>query len=571
MALGACVASADGAIVEPKVYDNASFQALSADGRFAVSELSGIVTIYDFKENKETVFEPNGEYYYGVGLGSCLTASGDILVGNTKESVNAAYYDGESWKELSVPNPEGTNLANSITPDGSRICGSVGFHEMSLDDAVLMQAPVYWDRNEDGGYGECHLLPYPQKDLYGSTPQYVTAIAISDDGKTIAGQVVDCRGMMVVPIVYKQADNGEWSYTLPTGDLFNPEGLEPVADPGDGPACPSQEQYMTQEEIDAYNAAYNEWVAGGYNGAFPEYTDYMTEDEQAAYVAAYDKWVEEFQDWDEKYQAFDEYYFGVYENSPTFLFNSELLSGDGSTIAVCATTERFDPNSWFGYVTVCSPWTLDLASGDVVKYEYEKSLVITGLADDGVLLAGTEIGTFPMEGFVLRDGEVTDILDYLAALSPEYTDWFKKNMTHEVLTDYVYNEEDDEWEEVFEELTYTGMPHATRDMKVLTLWNDASWDMSYSMFAQGVMLDLSGDAGSVESVSASGMEMYLDAMGTLHVADDVVSVAVYDIAGACVASETAPAGTVALQLGHGVYVVKAQHADGATEVLKIAR
>lgn len=572
LAAAAAATPAFGAIKAPVIYDNASFNCISANGQYAVSEIYGTLVVYNLKDNSETAYEADDTHYYGVGHGRCMTADGNIIIGNTTEACDAAYCEAGEWKQLNVPDPEKTNLSNAVTPDGKRICGTIGNHQMTISEDVLMEAPVYWDRQEDGTYGEYHLLPYPEKDFFGETPQYVTAINLSDDGKVIVGLVTDCSGAMLYPIVYTQADNGEWSYSLPTKDLFNPDNLPAAVKPGDGPMRPSEEQFMTEEELAAYNTALQAYYDSGYNQElYPKYENYMTEEEKAAFDEAYAAWETEQAAWQEQSDAWYEYFDQVLASSPSFVFNNIMVSPDGKTIAstLIETKETDDPLVWPPFFEVYIPATIDIATGALTKHESEKSIAVSCMAADGTIMAATEQGSIPSEGFIIKDGTITPLTDYLNAISPEYGVWLKENMTHEVMTDYVYDEDLEDYVEVYEEVTFTGIPVATPDMKVLAFWNDCPWDMMG--FAQSVVIDLTEEAGISAVEADKAAKVAIDADGNLTVGANVVSVTVYDLAGATVASVENPAGIVALGLNSGVYVVKATLSDGTAEVAKVAK
>lgn len=567
LSAAACVGSAVAAVPTPVLYDNVAFYGFSADGRFAVSELNGTMIIIDLQTDDMTVYPCDDLNYYSRGYGNFITADGSVIVGSTIESGDAAYCDATGWHRLQVPDENWVNVSHGITPDGSRICGNVGANEITLSEDVIMQIPAYWDRNDDGTYGECHILPYPEEDFFKATPQYFTAINISPDGKTIAGQMQDCRGMLAVPIVYTQDEKGDWSYSFPTKDLFNPDGYEHVASPGDSPSRPSEESFMTEEEIAEYQQALDAYYASGYTLPYPEYVDYMTDAEIEAFTAAMSEWEKEYEVWYEKYCAWDDYYMNVIATSPVFLFNSQFMSPDGSSLAVTVETTVDDPDSWLGYRTVYNPWVIDLATNEILKYESEKSMNISCFANDGVLFAGSDRGSVPMEGYVLKDGTVTSVFDFINDLSPEYGDWIKKNMTHEI-SEFEYDEDTENWVEVFKEMLFTGIPVATPDLKKLSFWTDAFY-WNYDLDVQSVIFDLAA-LGGVDDVVAGNCGVAFEG-GNLQVTGVAETLAVYDVAGVCLKSVTGAQGTVALDLQHGVYVVKATFAGGVEKVLKIAK
>ena len=563
LSLAALAGQAQAEVKEPAIYQEASIQRISADGRYAVSEVYGTVKIYDLVNGTVKEFGPDENWveYYSVGLGNCLTADGSVLVASTNSNSDAAYYTNGEWHQLNVPDAEKTNLSNGITPDGSRICGSVGLNNMTLDEAI-MQVPVYWDRNADGTYGEYHLLPYPEKDLFGETPQYLTAVAISDDGKTIAGQMVFSSGRMAIPVVYTVNDKGEWSYNLPTESLFNPDKIEPVENPGDGPMPPYQPDYMTEAELEAYEAAVNAF----YNGEspdYPEYTDYMSADEKAQYEQAVATYQAAYDEWDAKYAAYSEYTDQIYQSSPCFLFNNCMLSTDGKYVV--STLEMEDPNadpfSWFPSM-IYVPCTVNIETGELVKYESDKSLLASGVADGGVILASNGQSSIPMEGFVIKNGEIQNIADYIKSLSPELGEWIVRNMSHEVVVDY----DPETWEEIFAEVTFTGIPVATPDMGIIAIWNNCPWD---EFNAESVIFDLTGLAG-INSVSAQAKNIKVMAKGIVAVPEGFGSLQVYNLNGQCVKTIAAPCGLVNLGVAPGAYIVKGTRTDGTVSVVKLA-
>lgn len=573
LAISACfgTALADSTnLPEPKLYPDASFQCISADGRYVVSEVYGSVWIYDLTNGEVVEFnqsEEGDDPSYTLGLGNCITADGSVLLGSTKSKLDAAYYQGGEWHALEVLNPEHSNMANGITPDGSRICGSIGLNDMSFDD-VIMLVPAFWDRNPDGnGYGPCEVLPYPTKDLFGETPQYITAVAISSDGKTIIGQVRFSSGMMHIPIVYKEDENGLWEYSFPTQALFNPDKLEPVENPGDGPIMPSYETYMSQEEIDAYNTAMSKYYQT-WEPPMPEPEDFMTEEEKIAYAEAMAKYEAEAEVWEEQFYAYWDYANAVRDSSPNFVFNNVYLSTDNKTIVGSLEKQILndDPLAWSPFKTVYTPCSVDIATGELKVYEPGESCLASGVADNGVILAYDVQGTIPMMGYIIKDDEIQNVNDYITSLVPEYASWIDENMTHEVLVDAIYDEETDEFEEIYKEVTFGGMPIATPDMSIIAMWNDTPWDnMS---FAESVLFDLRKTTG-VATISMA-KNISAGANGTVIVPAGFVSLDVYALSGACVKTVNEPNGVISLDLPAGVYVAKGTRADGTTSVVKVA-
>ena len=92
--------------------------------------------------------------------------------------------DGKQWVP-EVFNQQISGSLHSITPDGSRVCGMIG------GGSAYRNLPIYCDIDANGNFSEPQVLPFPDKDFFGSRPQYCSATWMSDDGKTVAGQVKD--------------------------------------------------------------------------------------------------------------------------------------------------------------------------------------------------------------------------------------------------------------------------------------------------------------------------------------------------------------------------------------------
>lgn len=557
LAVAACVSPAMAQTKTPTIYPNASFQHISANGRIVVSDLWGTVTLYDLVEESVTTYDPGDEwlYEYSVGQGNCITADGSILLGSTNNQ-DAAYLINGEWIQLNVPDENKTNVCNGITPDGARICGSVGLANMTMDE-VIMQVPVFWDRQANGdGYGEYHVLPYPTKDFFGDTPQYVTAVTISDDGKTIVGQVQFSSGFMAVPIVFTEDAEGNWSYSFPTKALFNPNEIPSVENPGESPEYPDARPYMTEENRAAYQEAYDQYL-------WPDPQDYLTEEGKAEYAAALAKYKTEYDEWQEKFNDFMDYQLTVIEESPNFLFNNVLLSTDGKYIVSTLLKEvpDDDPMAWFPTKTLYTPCSVNIATGELKTVDTDLSLFACGVADNGVILAYNGVESIPMLGYVINGDEVQPIDEYISSKVPSYGEWIKRNMTHEIVVDY-----DDEWNEIYEEVTFTGMPVATPDLSVIAIWNNCPWDY---MSAEGVVFDMSQTSG-IAAIAAANKDLSF-ANGELNIPAGFDSVEIFNLGGACVKTVNGVEGSVKLNLANGVYIAKGTRVDGSVSVIKLTK
>lgn len=556
-----------GAVKTPTEYADGAFQSLSPSGQYAISDQGfGIVTIYDFVNDKSYVY---GEetFSYSTGLGNAVSNNG-IVLASTTNNTNAAYWSEGKWIDLNVPNPNHSNMANGITPDGSRICGSIGNAAMNPDEDNTMLLPAYWDRQADGSYGECHTLPHPDLDYTGRAPQYITAISISDDGKTIAGLITDCPGQMYYPIVYQQADNGEWSYKILCEDKVKPATALPEY-PGESPAAPQATDYMTDEAKAKWEEDYKTWQSNGYNpDEYPVETGYMTEEQQAKYTADKASYDVEFAEWDEKSNAYYDAYYEYQAGAPAFVFNAVLLSPDGKTYL--ATNSVEDPTSWaWPPVTQDAPWAIDIATGEVSVLDFGMSISPTQMPNSTTVLAYTGLYSLPSTAYIIEldpanaeNNTCTPLHEWLSAKSDDLKEWMESKLMHEV------ESYDDDYNPVFDEYLFTGMTLASSDLSKLTFWHVVQWE-PYETQSMAYLVDLNEQSGLENTVADTKLRVSFDASGNLCVGDGVATVEVFDLAGRRVFNGTT--GKHSNELGAGVYVVKATGLDGSSNTSKVIK
>lgn len=563
--LGLVAAAAPAAMAEfeePAVYPGASFQHISPNGRYAVSEIYGFVTIYDLQEGIQHDFGPsqeNGFIDYSGGLGNSVSNTG-IVLGNVSTTTNACYFEDGEWKELSNKgaNPDAvSNLASGITPDGARICGSIGLAPMTTDDVTMIN-PVYWDRLPDGTYGDPVPLPAPTTDLFGRVPQYITANAISDDGKVIAGQITDYSGQLQYPIVYIQDAEGKWSYKMLAADKFNPEKVELPVVP-ESPVPPVAEDYMTADQLAAYKEAVAEYEKTYDPALRPEPTDYMSEEQRAKYEQDNADYKVAFEEWEVLSDAFYAAWDKIMETSPIFVFNSVFLTPDGKkyiTSSEVLAENFWDPSTY-------SVTSIDIATGEMLVYggTAEVSLNATHVPNNDVIFGWNS----EYDGYIIKDGQVTNMADYFATFSPELDNWVKENMTHTV--------EGFDWDtfETYEvEVLAIGMPIASEDLSVIATWTSVAWDNT--LMAEGYIFKMSQyTTGVDEALADAEGSISVDACGNIIVKGDVAALEVYNLSGVQVLSVAQPEGVVATDFARGVYVARAILADGRVVKAKLVK
>lgn len=529
---------ADGFKAQP--VENAPFMGVSENGKYGIFSIDGIILcIVDLNnpgdmENPNMFYDDRGydafqnEYLpgYGTSVANDGTAVGNaVLYELTSETTysstdNAVVYSNGEIKVLPSPRPDLYNMAHAITPDGSVICGNVGNAAFSMDTQNIMMVPAVWYRNAEGGYDEPIMLPHPEKDFLGGIPQYVTAIAISADGNTVAGTVTATSGFWIYPIVYKRdVATGEWSYTLPCLDLFytHPEVTVP-ADPGD---YPEMRDFMTAQEIAAYNLALRNWQEAGGNdwSTYPSLDDFMTDEEKDAYQTA----CIEFEAASEAYQnAVDQATAG----SVTMTFNNVVLSPDGKQLA-----STYTPDSGWGPMmmsknrkapqlspkysrilnaikknkankaTRAGEETEDYTTATTFVFNLEDDTYKTYTCADGInvicaanngIFTGYASDVYTPEAVVIDPNKgVVKMQDYYKESCPEMTAWINENMAHEV-----EGYDPETFEPVMENKTISGIPFCTPDMKTMTTYTFNSFDFATDAYYFGYIFQGLPEAGN---------------------------------------------------------------------------
>lgn len=581
--------------------ENAPFMSVSQNGKYGVFTIDGIMLGIVNLENPEEGYiymdESGSEYTqneYLPGYGTCVANDG-TTVGNAvlyeitgettyDQTDNAVIYSKGEMKVLPSPHTELFNMAHAITPDGSVICGNVGNDNFALDSRNIMMLPAVWYRNAEGEYENPVMLPHPDKDFLGGVPQYVTANAISADGNIVAGTITASSGFWVYPIVYTRDAAGEWSYKLPALDLFytHPE-VDVPENPGD---YPELKNFMTQEEIDAYNAALQARKDAGTQDwtTYPYLEDFATDEENAAYQAACQKYESDKAAYD---AAVDEATAG----SITFTFNNVVLSPDGKFFA-----STYDRGAGFGplkpglktakYSRFLTKGTRDGESGDDESGDEEEDLTaltyviniedgsyktfthaegasVTCAAQNGVFTGYAGDIYFPKALVMDPENGAVPMEEYYKESCPELTAWVDENMHHEV-QDY----DPETSEPIVVEKLISGIPFCTPDMKTLVSYAYNSFDFGSDAYYFGyVFQGLPGfEESGVKDVLAKSSELDVRRGGVIDVNGEAY-VEVFATDGSKVFAGNA-SGSLSTGLRGGVYMVRATFADGKVSVRK---
>ena len=566
ISIATAMLAAQAMALDPAVYPDFQLVGVSPDGHYAVSALMGTMNVIDLTTGKVTTFEAGdlGATYYEKGVGNFISNTG-IVLGSMFNSVNAAYLKDGEWFELPVPDPVLSNMANGITPDGMRICGSVGLSEISLEASSVMMAPAIWNLQENGEYSDAVMLPYPEVDFSGRVPQYVTAVSISDDGRIVAGQIGDFSGMCPEPIVYTLDDDNNWTYTLPARHLINPDHLELPEDPGDGPMGPDMADYMTAEEQEAYDAAVMEWYMT-FEGDYPSPLDYMSPEEVEAYNEAYAEYNVEYNEWFERFQAYYDVLNEIFDSSPEYEFNSVILSGDGKRLVSSQQFSDSDSFTWPRKVEFTSA-IFNLENGEVTVLDKAYNMKPMGISSSYTIVGYTqESDPTNYVAKVWPDGaeQPETLYSYMTKANANTASWMDENMVHDIsIYDWTVDESI-----VYEDIMVTGVPYTSADMSIIVTQVQNYFDPSTEAMTFSYVLPASAEVG-VKAVESKDLALSTLPGAVLIVNGKASTLEVFDINGRSVFTASEASGALSTGLGAGIYVVKATDAAGKSIVRKV--
>lgn len=191
-----------------------------------------------------------------------LDVSDDGIAVGTDDNNMPAYYKDGKWTQFKSPRGTfHTGVVNQITPDGRY---ATGFLMGSSSLKPYNVFPIIWEWNEEEEIYYPTILPEPEEDFLGGSPQFVSPRAISADGKRVVGVIVEEHGFAYQPIIYDlNEEKGEWEYNMPFASFnFNVEKHKEL-----WPQRPNIYDYITVSSTDPLFAeqqenflkAENEW------------------------------------------------------------------------------------------------------------------------------------------------------------------------------------------------------------------------------------------------------------------------------------------------------------------------
>lgn len=508
--LAFAAATSAAAFDNPSIVPDLQIHGFSPDKKACAGAIMNTAFIFDMNDlTHPKIFSESEDGLVGYSLGHGNFMSNSSALINRKEfgpsawcwSPEGSILNGR-WRTVEAEFPlTGLSSANAVTPDGSRVCGNISGDSQFGEDNVTYAVPRIW---EFDGTTFTHLdFKYPTTDYAGLAPQYITALAMSDNGNTIIGQIVSNNGFLCEYVVYKQEENGTWTYFKPFDDKVNPNKLVLPEYPGEGPAVPMAESYLTPSEKEAFDKAMQEYENG--QGEEPDAEDYLKDpDARAAYLAA----IEKYNEWGKRFEAYDNVDKQIIMQSISFCFNMGAISPNGRYF--CASAVKTFSNPDGSTYDVFEPVLYDLEDMKQVKIPieapdqpgYALSVRVTGVSDNGDVIGYERMSDIDF-GYVLKAGasQWMPLENYIIERQPSMASWIEKNWRHTV--EVLVDPEEEIYE--YQDMIITGLPMVSRDFSIVstcayTFWSDGPEELRNRYISY--VLDLDREASSINEVSA---------------------------------------------------------------------
>ncbi|MCH5235857.1 MAG: hypothetical protein J1E16_11230 [Muribaculaceae bacterium] len=465
----------DGVTVIGDVYG----QKISSNGDVIVGLVGDGGCVVYTRSTKKADYYPEFDY----GRGHIASDNGWVvgcqLFENIGNNLGIIAKDGNCFTPEVLKNFESSNI-HSITPDGTRVCGVVSGGNKGYD-----YVPFYSDMDSNGNLSEINYLPIPDKDFFGYRPQYVTATWINSEGNVIAGQVKDMRGFFLYPILFTQETSGEWKYSLPSQDEFNPNHLtvpSPVGDIEDEfPDAPYPElkNYMDADK-------YKEFMED--DEPYENIEEYMTPEQLEVYDNALNKYWEAQEEYNLLFENYMAQYWDILDTSLVSSYmiqNALALSAEGKWLATSFT--KFIP---MGQTTGehFIPYLCNLETGEWTKcIESDYNMHVNQVLPGGITVFNNiSDGWVPASTYLYYPSlnKSITLFDDLAKNNPAYAEWIEKNLRKDVIVG-----QDPNGDLEFDTLTVTGQAAISEDFSTIAAGVDG-YTLNYQKYLTYIFADV---------------------------------------------------------------------------------
>lgn len=551
-----------------KKADHVPVYNLSQNGKYACASKEGTATLWNTsKDNDVTTL--SDAYYY------CDCVSNDGLMAGSVGPMGKEVpilYTGEQTIYLPMPEDREWTYgsARGISSDGTMVCGQLIDASVNVMDNATYIIPFVWEI--DGDKITCTELPYPDKDFTGRHPQGCNPLMVAESKNRILGREVDYSGMSGVFIVWDRTAPGEpWTYRILGEDVIYKDGPEFPEYPEE-PQKLNYEDYMTQEEYDAYNNAYNDWWNNGFIGDAPQVEDFINDpDKREAYTEAYEKYMKDQNEYTQDVFAF----LDIYNQRRTeYTFNIYSFSGSFNGRYVGCTLEKSDMSTGFPE-SVYYPCYYDIDNDQFVSFEsdqykgYGISVRITDNGDVPISYPARAVQNSARNTLVIPAGQdkAVPVYEYLSS-----TNDGKVNRQTFVDAGFVFSWEGfdpDTYESIdIKDSLIVGTAMLSADGKNAVGFNTDPSTLLYGCWAlnnfstTGINTVKTGKAEAV--LRSSVIEN-----GLIEFVADVENAALFDLSGASLYNGKPQGSSMAAPAQEGIYILKTKLKNGAVRTDKI--
>lgn len=357
-------------------YSTGTANAIAPDGKWVVGGRAGEAFIYDTGAHQLQDLTETGMIIIANAVSNSGIVAGSY--GSNTIELKPAYYKDSKWNELENTGSNDIGEAFAISLDDKKIAGYI------LDNAV--KKPSIWTL--EGNEYKIHILPSPEKDIFGMKPQGALVTNMSADGNILVGRFRDWSGMYNQIIIWKLDESkGEYDYQLLATDMM----------------------YNTEAENPGPSLEFSDFVTAEYGT--PEYKEQLD-----AFNAAVEK----------RNELMKEFYKGV-----SLDIGSVPLSYNGQYLATSITMP--DPEDTSSSIN--HPIRFDLKNNTNVIFSKQSDNIVCSVTNEGLLMTASPYNDLVRNSYIIKDENQEDLLPL--------NEWLKEKHNFDIDAELPESEDND--------------------------------------------------------------------------------------------------------------------------------
>lgn len=404
---------------------------VSSNGNYAVGSSDGIGYFVNVKTGKLKTFTGVEMTYDMNAVSDCGIAVGSY----TPEYLNQTpcyITEDKGYVPLPVLDNDALGNCRGVSSDASIVAG----HVKSIGSECYK--PVIWYRNASGEYDMYEELPCDTLGYDNRVNQGVHVLGISGDGLKIFGRVIDYSGFVYYPVIWERnsVQTHDWTYRILCTDYNRNKDQERPKWPEYMPTEPEVTEYLTEEELEAFNKAleiYNDSVAKAswtipaeerepyptYNPKehISDFIDLTTSDgveRYNKYIGDCNIYIEETQAYNDSVALYNERYDKYFILDKMFVIYNMSLSSNGKYMVT---------------KTANNTVIIDPETEEVSVIEESDGLYPTAVLDDGTVFLGQPAAMPPLDRipYVYSNGTLMSFGDWVRERSQKAYDDLMEN------------------------------------------------------------------------------------------------------------------------------------------------